>query len=245
MCCKTSIFLIMLWGAFQPVLSQVEFSIVRMPQESKDSVTLSFRSTAFRSIKAVGFEIVPNEENLTVLLDATIRAGDKVFNFPEKIRVSRSSTSLKVFLIKRRNTPNMYSRGGEILRMTISNSISFTAVMKNWNVMVLDSVNNPMLATFSDTILRAEQEAQLRYAVRYYPNPVSNTLSLETDGSTAMHLQLFDILGRNLIQHDVAPTGTQSQRYQFPMSFLPPGVYFLKIARQNQKDQVVKLLKVR
>ncbi len=235
----------MLWGAFQPVFSQVEFSIIRMPHESKDSVMLSFRSTPFRSIKAFGFEISTTDENAPVLLGAVIRAGENVGNFPEKIRVSKTLKSLKVFLIKRKNTPTMYSRGGEILRMTISNTIPFTAVMKNWNVMVLDSANNPMPATFSDTILRAEQEAQLRYTVRYYPNPVSNVLSLEADGGSGMELQLFDILGRTLLRRDVAPNGSQFQQYQFPMASLPPGVYFLKIARQDHKDQVVKLLKVR
>ncbi len=243
--CSSIIFILMLWGAFQPAFSQVEFSIVRLPLESKDSMMLSLRSTPFRSIKAVGFEISTNDDNAASLLGALIRAGENVFNFPEKIRVSKTAKSLKVFLIKRRNTPMMYSRGGEILRLTIPNSVSFSGVMKNWNVMVLDSSNNPMPASFSDTILKSETSSPVRYAIRSFPNPVKDHLMIENDVGDVLSISVYDILGRKFQQLMLAPVGVQAQKFRISMGDLTPGVYFVRITRDKEKDQVIKIMKIR
>jgi hypothetical protein len=79
-----------------------------------------------------------------------------------------------------------------------------------------------------------------RSLINIYPNPATNWLEIQSEGSVINHVSLFDINGRLLASENI---GTKSHR--LPISHLSSGVYYVLLnladTLQVRKIQVVQL----
>jgi len=80
---------------------------------------------------------------------------------------------------------------------------------------------------------------EIPVSLDYYPNPVSNSLQLESN-SNIKEVRIYSILGQELnktIMDNVA------KKVSVPMSNLISGTYFVKVLYANNKTKTVKIIK--
>ena len=104
----------------------------------------------------------------------------------------------------------------------------------NYSVLVIDAVGCIVTTPFVIQFVSAINQSEL--AVKVYPNPANNHITIETSGLVET-ASLVNTLGQKVLE--IVP---QSERFEVNISGLSEGVYFLKLSI-NGNEYVAKLIK--
>jgi hypothetical protein len=120
-------------------------------------------------------------------------------------------------------------------------SPNYTECPGNMLYAILDSIRNS-----TDTMINSEcspsiaSEEQFNCKNYFYPNPVFNRFSLNNDcDQSPSYIELINSVGKVMIKESLE----NNMKYDFDMSFLNPGLYFLKL---NFKTNIIitKMIKI-
>lgn len=92
----------------------------------------------------------------------------------------------------------------------------------DYNKKTLNFFKSPCDTTEAPT--GVEEVSVKKPELRVYPNPMKNTLTVETESMIGELLYLFDILGNKVFSEQVAST-----RVVIPTASLQPGIYFVRL----------------
>ncbi|HOK37291.1 MAG TPA: PKD domain-containing protein [Bacteroidales bacterium] len=104
----------------------------------------------------------------------------------------------------------------------------------NYSVLVIDAVGCIVTTPFVIQFVSAVNQSEL--AVKVYPNPANNHITIETSGVVET-VSIVNTLGQKVLEID-----PQSERFDLNISGLSEGVYFLKLS-VNGNEYVSKLIK--
>jgi hypothetical protein len=111
-----------------------------------------------------------------------------------------------------------------------NNEICFECLAPN-SMLETDVENNFLCKTFTITGIPYRPENS---KIRVYPNPVSDELKIELDGTSLKSISLSDINGKNVYQKN---TDGQSEIIDFRT--LKTGAYILSISANNEKTSQI------
>jgi len=103
-----------------------------------------------------------------------------------------------------------------------------------YSVTITDINGCELLQTFTIELNTAIQNINLANHINLFPNPTSGklTLSIDSKVSNELQVELFDVMGRKLI--DRADIILYNNQYQLNLEEYPSGVYLVKIRLENQ-----------
>lgn len=84
------------------------------------------------------------------------------------------------------------------------------------------------------------KETALTISLSVYPNPITNSLTLEIENFNTENLtyQLIDIQGKLLESNTIT-----SKQTQLSTTALPPAIYFIHIIKENKRIESFKIIK--
>ena len=103
-----------------------------------------------------------------------------------------------------------------------------------------------MIARFElkeDNLGTIDFETNNGFAVRTYPNPVTDIMNVFIKSNTKnLKLRIYDISGR-LVGNPVGITGGQQNDTAIPVSYLKTGIYIYTLTENNKvvfRDKIIK-----
>ncbi len=114
------------------------------------------------------------------------------------------------------------------------------------NYTTTTSDHGPVIARFElkeDNLGTIDFETNNGFAVRTYPNPVTDIMNVFIKSNTKnLKLRIYDISGR-LVGNPVGITGGQQNDTAIPVSYLKTGIYIYTLTENNKvifKDKIIK-----
>ncbi len=100
-----------------------------------------------------------------------------------------------------------------------------------WDVVANDEKYHFIYETFDDGTSNRVNEIVSTAGFRYYPNPSSAYITIETDNSAIAQVRLMDVTGRMVEQLTPA---NNTQRIHLPTTQLAPGMYYLQVMHDGK-----------
>ena len=78
------------------------------------------------------------------------------------------------------------------------------------------------------------------FSLKVFPNPTSNSVSIQTEHSGPLEWQLLDVSGKRLLQQGLPAFSLQT----IDLHALPAGVYLLRATDERHKVRTFKIVKI-
>lgn len=116
---------------------------------------------------------------------------------------------------------------------TYSGNIARIGVRAPWGIQIGGKAYIQKIELYNDNILSLKEITSSNYQVELYPNPTSNSITLNLDGVSIVDVELLDIQGKLLL--------SQKQVYnqqQINLTGVATGTYFLRIISDQGNQQI-------
>ena len=102
----------------------------------------------------------------------------------------------------------------------------------DWNSIEGKGWEDAIVVKYAAGVLDMDELSNSHSQLRVYPNPTTGILRIENGELKMVNVEVFDIYGRKLSSH---PIPISSYEHAIDVSYLPSGIYFLRMAAETVK----------